>query len=682
MKRFIYKTHFVFSFIRKLFPALCVFWVCLFGNDFYCYAQQPNQIAGNQSSQANYLSRSAVFRQEIARMEINVSRGGKPALSITDVPRVEKGDVIKLRLLDEPVGGIKPDQSYWDWTLLVAFINPNRNFLKGGEKEKSVSEEIQFRKTGWYKEYSFTVPYDSQPVFFLYPKPKYRDKILKIIATKYEDIQKLGEKTIEIAGAYAQINSFLNELQTVLVRTQSSAYGSFVTYPDSYLAGNGSNNNLGSAYNPNFSGNNPFNRNAPFYNYSALVEQSIERLARSFNIQLPACWNTLNGNVTGGGYNLYNRQNDFGFAVSSDLIGRAQCVAKNVRLEDFDFSIANLLKQGGIFAAAQLRDKYPQLAYWINVAAIALDFIVRAFQKTPLKIVPTIVSTNGNPANSILNNQNNYLNNPPSSSPAQTRPNPVKISLFAESQPSEQGFVSAYPIIVQRWQQEPDAEVISLYPPAIAEPCLHVGMNLLKNTDLKEDASADSLTRDFRLVVNSASGFKKEFPLKKNLGLGGWELSLTREEINSFPKGQTMEAILTGTRGFNEIKSPVFKLPPVSVGIYEITPESQKNFTVGGKRTITVKNTSGDCRCIQAIVLKISSGNNQTLLMFEANAREPKNKLQFSPDGKEVSFEIETTNLPAGNVVLEIRTYGGEAATLPLKLNPPDSALNSRSERN
>lgn len=197
---------------------------------------QPQYFAPAPQPNTNYMRNSQAFRQEIMRMEINVARGDQ-TLPITQVPRVQKDDVIKVKLSDETVGGIRPDQSMYDWTFVVAFINPNRN-MRGKNKsenvdqkpktetlpdsqkavsanassptlssiavpavmppkefkklasakfnfaasdskdsteiagEESVSREINFRKSGWYKEYSFRVPYDSQPVFFLYPKPK------------------------------------------------------------------------------------------------------------------------------------------------------------------------------------------------------------------------------------------------------------------------------------------------------------------------------------------------------------------------------------------------------------------------------------------------------------------------------------------------------------------------------
>lgn len=609
---------------------------------------------------ANYLKSSAAFRQEIARLDISVRRAGR-TLPITEVPRAQKDDVIKIRLLDEAVGGIKPDQSNWDWTLVVAFINPNRGY----DQEKSVSEEIRFRKSGWYKEYAVTVPYDAQPVFFFYPKPNYRKKIAGLIDKNSDELRKLGEKTIELAGAYAQINSFLNELQYVLLQTQASRFGSFVTYPKQ-VAVRQPGSPVPVMVQP-----------PPVYNYNALTEQTIERLARSFNINLPACWQTANGNINYanplnassvnqtvyGSVNLTlpGNQNSFGYAVGSDLIGRAQCVAKNVRLEDFDFSVGNLLKQGGIFAAVQLRDKYPQLAYWINLAAAAIDFIVKAFRKAPLRIVPTIFSAaNYVPANTV---------SPASQPNASPAGNPVKLSLYAEAPPSEAGAVTAYPLVVHRWQAEPDAAQISLYPPELTEPCLHQGQIILKDVSLSGETPGDQFAKDFKLQINGAGSYRKEFPLRKNIGASGWELNLTREDVNSLPKGEAMyEAFLIGARGFSEIRSPKFILPAPVGGTYEIKAATRKEFTAGGKRVVTISNASGGCRCLQTVTYKPASG---APLVYEAVPAAGKNQFKVSADGKEVFFEIDATNLPIGGGVLELKNYGGETANLNLKLYPP-----------
>lgn len=662
----------------QLFSINCAIILCFISGLTAVYSQtvyQPYNFTANQPNN-NYMANSTAFRQEIARMAINVVRDGKNTLPITEVPRLAKNDVLKVRLLEELVNGVKPDQSNFDWTFLVAFINPGRNT----DTENTVSEEIQFKKSGWYKEYTVTVPYDSQPIFFLYTKPKYRAKILNLITKNQEDIRKIGEKTIELSGAYAKIGSFLNELQYVVNRSQYnntySGYNTYNTYRSygSYGTGSGLNQNL-------------------------LVEQSVERLARSFNIQLPSCWggsygnynngynnNTYNGYNNGSnvynnynsGYNSYNNYNSYG--LGNDFMGRVQCVAKSVRLEDLDISVSRLLQQGGILAAAQLSQKYPQIAYWINIAAVALDIILKLTRKSPLKIVPTVISTNGNQGQAVAYQQNpgyqaNFAVNqgiPPNPAFASTKADSVKISLFAESPPTDNGFVTAYPLVINKWQANSDPDVISLPTPALTDQCLHAGQNVLRSTDLMTDWMGDAFTKDFELVISSPNGFRKEFPLKKNVGLNGWELNLTKEDLNSFPKiNMTMESVITGMRGFNEIKSPKFDLPIPVGNSWEIVAASQKAFAAGGKRIITLRNQLGSCKCLQSVVYKPSFGGE---FVFEAGSRE--NGLMYSMDGKEVSFEVDTKNFQPGQGKLELRQYGGDLTNLDVNLYPAPPQIN------
>ena len=113
------------------------------------------------------------------------------------------------------------------------------------------------------------MPYDSQPIFFLYPKSKYRKKIKKLINKNFGEIKKIGEKTLEIAGAYAQIGIFLNELQRTINQNPYGFGGSSRGY-SSYNYGNyGNNNRFGKDF---------------------IQNQFVERLAQSFNIALPSCW--------------------------------------------------------------------------------------------------------------------------------------------------------------------------------------------------------------------------------------------------------------------------------------------------------------------------------------------------------------------------------------------------------
>ncbi len=598
---------------------------------------QPNYYTPAPQNR-NYMANSTAFKQEIARMEINVVRAGREPMSITQVPRLQKDDVLKVRMLEEPINGAKPDQSNWDWTFLVAFINPGRN----NDKESSVSAEINFRKSGWYREYSFTVPYDSQPIFFLYPKPKYRDKILKLISKKYDEVRKIGEKTIDIAGAYAQIGMFLNELQGVLNQTNYGGYRSNI-----YNNYGGYGTNLG-------------------YNYNQFAEQTVERLAKSFNIQLPSCWQGSGY----GNYNTYNSYSNYGYGgMNQDLAGKIQCVAKNVRLEDFDLSVSRLLQQGGILAVAQLQQKYPQISQWISIAAVAVDFILKITKKTPLKIVPTVISSLENQGQNY-GYQNSYAvsysNFAPNTASNVSQSDSVKISLYAESQPTNGEFVTAYPIVLHKWQADPDPEIISLPAPTLMESCLHSGQNILRNTDLTGDWISDPYSKDFKLLISSSNGFRKEFPLRKNLGMSGWDLNLTKEDLNSFPKIQmTMESEIFGIRGFNEIKSPKFNLPIPVGGNWEITPESQKAFAVGGRRVITLRNELGNCKCLQTVVYKPSFGGQ---FVFDANGKE--NNLEYSEDGKEVSFEVDASNFQPGQGQLELKQSGNDTSNLNINLYP------------
>lgn len=495
------------------------------------------------------------------------------------------------------------------------------------------------------------MPYDSQPIFFLYPRPKYRKQLIKVVSQNYEDLRKLGEKTIEIAGAYAQISLFLNELQMVLNRNAQ-------IYGYSY---NGSPSN---SYNP-YNSYNPVNTNPneiPIFGLSTVpkLNQMVEGLARSFNIQLPSCWgNTSNlsnyGNYLGnynsyGGYNMNNNAN------MADFVNRTQCVAKNINLDDFDISIMKMWQQGGVYLAAELQRKYPQIAHWINIAAVAIDFIVKVFQKSPLRIVPTLIQSN-DPQNGYGNTTTGVYGTYSPNQSKSNNPAQIKISLFAENQPNETNFVTAYPIVVHRWESEPDPEVISLNPPVLSAPCLFAGQNILKNTDLSQSWSEDNYTRDFKLILSSANGFCKEFPLKKNIGLGGWELNITAEELNQIPKvNMALESQIIGMRGFNEIKSPKFDLPLSVGGRWEISSESQKNFTVGGKRTVTLRNSLGSCRCLERVIYKPSFGG-QFVFESSLDTNHP-SALKFSGDGGEVSFKIDTTSFQSGQGTLEIKTYG------------------------
>lgn len=95
--------------------------------------QMQTQYFAQTNNNQNYMRSSSAFRQEIARFEMTVHRAGKQPLPLSQVPRVQQGDVIKVKLLEEAVNGVKLDQSLYNWTMLAAFINPNRK-VSGGQK--------------------------------------------------------------------------------------------------------------------------------------------------------------------------------------------------------------------------------------------------------------------------------------------------------------------------------------------------------------------------------------------------------------------------------------------------------------------------------------------------------------------------------------------------------------------
>ncbi len=331
------------------------------------------------------------------------------------------------------------------------------------------------------------------------------------------------------------------------------------------------------------------------------------------------------------------------------------------------------MRQGGLFAAAKLIEKYPQLEYWINIAAAAADIILKILQKTPMKVVPTLVQTGNNNqygynsynTNSLYNSGNSYSS---SGQNVQGLPPLEKISLYAETPPTNGDFVTAFPIVLHKWQPEADPEVISLPVPTLFEPCLHIGANILKNTDLSYDWLRDAFARDFRLIMSSNNGFSKEFKLEKNLGMSGWVLNLTPQDLQAFPKVKMLvESKVVATRGFSEIESPKFTIPLSGGGDWEVLPASAKDFSVGGKRQVVVKNTQGSCRCLQSVVYKPATGGE---FVFAANSST--NPLSFSENGVEAWFEIDTTYFQPGQGKLELRAYGNELQpdTIDLNLYP------------
>ena len=610
-------------------------------------------------------NRGNTFRQEVARLDITVERAGKAPLPISMVPRVRANDVIKVRMLDQPINGIKPDKSRWNWTLVVAFVNPSRK----NDFNESVSREVNFRREGWYRAHALKVPYDSQPIFFLYPRENYRKKIRKLINKNFDQVRKIGEKTLELSNAYAQIGTFLNQLQEVINR-------------DPYAYGN---NSGYSSYNPYGSQN----------QNNSLKEEVVERLAQSFKINLPDCWK-------GGGYN----NTRYG-SVSNDFTSRAQCVAQNVKLEDFDVSIAQIIREGGLFAVPKLLKKYPELAQWIGIAAVAVDLILRFTNKTQLRIFPTMASSGnnglyGNRSSYQQNTYNRYNRGQTSTTTTTTLVPSQPITVYSNQSPTDSNYVSAFPIVVHKWQSQVDPDVINLPTPTLFEKCLHLGRNILKSTDLSYDWLRDPYARDFRLVMSSKNGFTKEIPLTKNIGVSGWEFNLNPQDLASIPKiKMELEAQIVATRGFNRIKSEKFRVPmpgggvtaqespqkkntfrssykvggntrsvrsrsESNVGGWQVSDESKSAFSVGGKRRIVIKNPNGNCLCLRSIKYKSTFGGEFT---FTVNA--VANPLRINEDGSFAWFELDTAEFKPGKGKFEVLAFGSVAPQIvPVTLYP------------
>lgn len=566
-------------------------------------------------------SAKSPFKLEIAKMEASVYRQGEEPLPLSQVPRLNQGDVLKVKIANEAVNGIMPHQSKWDWTLLVAFINPSRN----NSTEETLSQEIRLRESGWYNDNFFTVPYDSQPMIFLYPKPKMRKKILGLIEKRPDDIRQMGEKVIEISSAYAHISSFLTQVQYMMANP---------TY------GNG------------------------------LLEQSIEGMARTFNIQMPSCWRSFSayGGYSNYGYGNYDSYgSSYGnYSGSNNLAAKAQCLSRNVRIEDLNYSVGRMLAQGGLVALNQLRMSHPEISKWIALVAVAVDFFLKITNRTAIRIIPAVISTPENPifvqngynSRTSYNPTGNYYQpNATSFAPA-NQTNSSKVSLLANYQPTDREFVTVYAYVPHKWQPEPDPKITDLYAPQMVAPCLHSGKNILRNTDLRVEWLTDTFTRDFKMILTDNENWTKEFPLRKNLGLNAWEVDFTKEDLAALPKKEGFFAKISGKRGFSGIESPMFTVP-ISNGInWEASIESVSS----GKNMVTLKRTSGEAKCSQTIIYKSSGGQPVIFPITKEN-----NILNISEDKSEIKFEIEKTNSQGITDTIQIQQFGGELLNVKLK---------------
>ncbi len=594
----------------------------------YYNQQNPNEYDENYSSKSP-------FKIEIARLEASVYRPGEEPIPLSQIPRLNKGDVLKVKIANEAVNGIMPHQSNWDWTLLVAFINPSRN----NASEETLSEEVRLRDKGWYSDNFFTVPYDSQPMIFLYPKPKYRKKILELIEKRPDEVRQMGEKVIEISSAYAHISSFLTQVQYMMA---SPNYG------------------------------------------NGLLEQSIEGMARSFNIQMPSCWRSSGYGY--GGYSGYSSgYNSYGAGGSgyNDLASRAQCLSRNIRLEDLNFSVGRMLQQGGLMALAQLKQSHPEISKWIALAAVAVDFILKLTRKTAIRIIPAVVSTPDNPIytqngyngggynnggggyyngggnNTYYNGGGNttyYQGNTAGNNFAQGNVGDAnKISLLANYQPNDKEFVTVYAYVPHKWQAEPEPKIANIYAPQMIEPCFHSGKNLLRNMDLRIEWLSDTFTRDFKLILNDNNGWKKEYDLRKNLGLNAWEADISKDDIAALPKNNVFEAKIIGKRGFTMIESPTFQIPIANGGTWEASVKPGSN----GKSLVTLKRVAGDARCSQNIVYKPSTGQPVIFPITKENSF-----LKLTEDRNEITFEVDASS---ASDTIQIQQYGGEFLNVTIK---------------
>ncbi len=586
----------------------------------------PNQSYGGfDNGYDNNYSSNSPFKTEVGRLDASVYRDGKDPLPLMEVPRLNQGDVLKIKMANEPVNGIMPDQSNMDWTLLVAFINPS----KGSDRTNTVSEEIRLRESGWYKDYFFKVPYDSQPIIFLYPKGNYRTKILDLIQKKPDQMRQMGEKVIEISGAYGQISSFLNQLQNMMYKN-SYRYGGY--YGGGYGGYGGYGNGMGNS------------KGADSY-----VEQSIEGLAKSFNLQLPSCWNN---------------------SSYSPIAVRAQCVSKNIRLEDLNFSVTQMLLQGGLFAVNQLMQAYPQLSKWIALAAVAVDFFMKMTGRVGIKIIPAIVSSPDNPLY-FQNGYGQFQNSPQTygqQMPVQNNfaqggnnstssGNSGRVSLYANSQPTTREYVTVYAFVPHKWQANAEPDIYSIYTPQMNEPCIHAGRNILRNSDLRLEWLADTFTRDFKLLLSDKNGWKKEFELKKNLGLNSWEAELSKEEVAMLPKTSVpFDAKITGKRGFTDISSETFPMPISNGGTWEaeIKPAGET------KKIVTLRKIAGESKCSQNIIFKPGTGQQVIFPIVRDNSF-----LKFSEDGNTITFEMDSANpqISTGDAV-DIQLFGGDTISV------------------
>jgi hypothetical protein len=302
---------------------------------------------------------------------------------------------------------------------------------------------------------------------------------------------------------------------------------------------------------------------------------------------------------------------------------------------------------------------------------VAIDFILKFTKKTSIRIIPAIVSSPDNPLyfqnnyyqpNNYYNGQNGqyqyqqpvaqaaYQNTPTSTSN-------TKVSLYANMQPNDRDFLTVYAFVPHKWQPNADPEIFNLYAPQMTEPCLHAGRNILRNTDMRIEWLSDNFSRNFKLQLYDDNGWKKEFDLKKNLGLNAWEADISKDDMAMIPKNSIpLKAKIVGTRGFSPIDSPEFKVPISTGGSWEAEIKPSEN----GKSRVVLRKLTGDMLCSQNVIYKPVGSQSVIFPLVKDN-----NFVKFNSDNTEVSFELDAALSKPESI--QIQQFGGDVINATMK---------------
>ncbi|HRH45042.1 MAG TPA: hypothetical protein PKY82_25620, partial [Pyrinomonadaceae bacterium] len=152
-------------------------------------------------------------------------------------------------------------------------------------------------------------------------------------------------------------------------------------------------------------------------------------------------------------------------------------------------------------------------------------------------------------------------------------------------------------------------------------------------------------------------GWKKEYELRKNLGLNAWEADISKEDIAALPKNNVIDAKIIGKRGFTMIESPVFQIPFANGGTWEANIAPGSN----GKNLVTLKRVAGDARCSQNIVYKSAVGQPVIFPISKENSF-----LKLTEDRNEITFEVDASAQPNTDTI-QIQQFGGEMLNVTIK---------------